>query len=98
MDFPAETEKPVTQDPGLIQAFGISPIYLGKNRFDYLIEVETENLLRTLKPDFYLLAKIEGRGIIVTSRSQSRKFDFASRFFAPKAGILGGPVTGSSHC
>src|SRR2546421_589309 len=38
------------------------------------------------------------RGIIVTSRSADRKFDFVSRFFAPASGVDEDPVTGSAQC
>jgi predicted PhzF superfamily epimerase YddE/YHI9 len=35
---------------------------------------------------------------MVTSASDSKKYDFVSRFFAPAAGINEDPVTGSAHC
>jgi Predicted epimerase, PhzC/PhzF homolog len=42
------------------------------------------------------LLNVPARGVIVTSKS--RKYDFASRFFAPKIGVSEDPVTGSAHC
>src|SRR5439155_110906 len=44
------------------------------------------------------LAKVEARGIIVTSRATTAGYDFVSRFFAPRAGVPEDPVTGSAHC
>jgi predicted PhzF superfamily epimerase YddE/YHI9 len=41
---------------------------------------------------------LDCRGLIVTAASDDRRFDFISRFFAPKAGIPEDPVTGSAHC
>jgi predicted PhzF superfamily epimerase YddE/YHI9 len=38
------------------------------------------------------------RGVIVTSRSNSRGCDFVSRFFAPRVGVDEDPVCGSAHC
>ena len=38
------------------------------------------------------------RGVIVTSRADSRGYDFVSRFFAPGSGVPEDPVTGSAHC
>jgi predicted PhzF superfamily epimerase YddE/YHI9 len=38
------------------------------------------------------------RGVIVTCRSESPRYDFVSRFFAPAAGVNEDPVTGSAHC
>ena len=44
------------------------------------------------------LARIETRGIIVTARATTPKYDFVSRFFGPRAGVPEDPVTGSAHC
>ena len=38
------------------------------------------------------------RGIIVTSRADGQPYDFVSRFFAPRVGVIEDPVTGSAHC
>jgi len=98
LDFPAEPERETSLPPDLQKAFGVTPKYVGKNRFDYLIEVESEAILRKLSPDFARLATVPCRGVIVTSRSDSAPFDFLSRVFAPRAGINEDPVTGSAHC
>lgn len=83
LDFPAEPEDETPIPSGLISAIGVSPKYTGKNRFDYLIEVESEEVVRAISPDFELLASVPARGIIVTSVSDSDEYDFVSRFFAP---------------
>jgi len=98
MDFPAEPETAVEAPAGLGQALGVQPRYTGKNRFDFLVEVDTEDALRTLQPDYTALARLASRGVIVTSRSNARDYDFVSRFFAPAVGINEDPVTGSAHC
>ncbi len=98
LDFPAEPEHPAAAPPALARALGVMPAYVGQNRFDYLVEVDSEETLRRLKPDFRLLAEIPARGIMVTSRATSRGYDFVSRFFAPGSGINEDPVTGSAHC
>jgi PhzF family phenazine biosynthesis protein len=98
LDFPATPEKPATAPTDLARALGATPAYIGKNRFDYLVEVDSEGAVRTLKPDFPLLRTIPVRGIIVTSRASSPPYDFVSRFFAPGVGINEDPVTGSAHC
>jgi PhzF family phenazine biosynthesis protein len=71
---------------------------VGKSVFDFLVEVDSEETVRSLKPDFQWLATIDARGVIVTSRSSGTDSDFVSRFFAPAAGINEDPVTGSAHC
>jgi len=98
MDFPRTAEQPAEPPPNLIAALDVTPKYVGKNRFDYLIEVGSEETVRGLRPDFALLASLPVRGVIVTSRSADARFDFVSRFFAPAAGIDEDPVTGSAHC
>lgn len=98
LDFPAEADRPATAPPGLVDALGIEPRYVGQNRFDYLVEVASEATLRGMTPDFTRLRTVDARGTIVTSRATSDGFDFVSRFFAPAAGIDEDPVTGSAHC
>jgi predicted PhzF superfamily epimerase YddE/YHI9 len=44
------------------------------------------------------LAAMDARGTIVTSPSDTKEFDFLSRFFAPASGVAEDPVTGSAHC
>jgi len=96
MDFPAKPDEPAPAPDGLIEALGASPKYIGKNEFDYIVELDSEDTVRRLKPDFTLLEKIPVRGVIVTSRAAD--YDFVSRFFAPASGIQEDPVTGSAHC
>lgn len=98
LDFPLRPEQPTDAPPGLLQALGASARYVGNNKSDYLVEVESEAVLRGLQPDFKLLATVAARGIIVTSPSAEPRFDFVSRFFAPASGIDEDPVTGSAHC
>jgi len=98
MDFPAEPASPGHDPPEIGNALGVAPINIGKNRFDYIVEIDSENALRALKPDMGLLAQVPCRGVIVTTRSTSEEYDFASRFFAPAAGVPEDPVTGSAHC
>jgi PhzF family phenazine biosynthesis protein len=98
LDFPVKPEEPAESPAGLVESLGVSPRYVGRNQFDYLVEVDTEATLRSLKPDFALLRGVAARGVIVTSRSADPTFDFVSRFFAPASGVDEDPVTGSAHC
>lgn len=98
LDFPVKIAIPAEPPPELLPALGVSsPLAVAKNVFDYLVEVESEEELRALKPDHSKLRKIPVRGVIVTARSSSPEFDFISRFFAPGSGIDEDPVTGSAH-
>jgi len=98
LNFPATPDQPTTAPTGLTQALGVTPKYVGKSRFDYLLEVGSEETVRSLKPNFGLLREMKVRGIMVTSRAASSGYDFVSRFFAPGSGIDEDPVTGSAHC
>lgn len=98
IDLPADAGSPVAAPGDLLRALGVEAVYAEKTRFDYLIEVETETVLREMKPDFTLLASVPTRGVIVTCKSTTPGYDFISRFFAPRHGIPEDPVTGSAHC
>ncbi|HEY7681639.1 MAG TPA: PhzF family phenazine biosynthesis protein [Gemmatimonadales bacterium] len=100
LDFPAKEAKPGSVPPELLPALGITKAkWVGKNQFDYLVEIATETEVRQLDPDHGKLARLAVRGAIVTSRAdQGRPYDFVSRFFAPGSGIPEDPVTGSAHC
>ncbi len=98
LDFPALPVLQVDAPTELVSAVGVRPIYVGKSRFDYLVEVESEDVVRGASPDMGLLAGLSVRGVIVTSLADSERFDFVSRFFAPASGVDEDPVTGSAHC
>jgi PhzF family phenazine biosynthesis protein len=96
LNFPAKIAAPAEIPPDLLSALGIeNATFVGKNAFDYLVEIESEQELRALSPDHSTLRKLPVRGIIVTARGA--EFDFVSRFFAPGSGIDEDPVTGSAH-
>lgn len=104
LDFPANRVQEVEPPPGLLEAFGgVVPQFVGKSRFDYLLELVDEDLVRTAAPDFARLKTLPVRGVIITSWSSSSSpgsgsHDFVSRFFAPGSGVDEDPVTGSAHC
>jgi PhzF family phenazine biosynthesis protein len=98
LDFPAEFEEYCAAPLELTEALGVAMHYVGRNRLDYLIEVENERVLRALEPNLAILESIPSRGFIVTSQADNGEYDFVSRFFAPGLGVREDPVTGSAHC
>jgi PhzF family phenazine biosynthesis protein len=98
MDFPAKPEQPAGGIPGLAEALGVEPVYVGRSHFDVIVEVASEDAVASLAPDITALRRVEARGVIVTARASRPGFDFVSRFFAPNAGVDEDPVTGSAHC
>ena len=98
LDFPATPEEPAAAPAGLEQTLGAKATYVGKTRFDYMVEVESEMTVRGLRPDMARLAELPVRGVMVTSRASTPGWDFVSRFFGPQTGVAEDPVTGSAHC
>ncbi len=100
LDFPLEPAVNATAPIGFEKALGLQrpPIAIMKNRMDWLIHVDGAEELRQLSPDMMSLSKLPGRGWIITCASDSRRYDFLSRFFGPAVGINEDPVTGSAHC
>lgn len=96
LDFPATPPSRCEPPEDLLEALGCRALWVGRSRFDYLVEVDSEATVRALQPDHSRLGKLEARGIMVTARGQD--YDFVSRFFAPGAGVDEDPVTGSAHC
>jgi len=63
----------------------------------YILELDNDQSVNTATPNLDKIKKLSSTGIIITSIS-SDKYDFISRYFAPKIGIKEDYVTGSSHC
>jgi PhzF family phenazine biosynthesis protein len=111
IDFPAEVaareERPI-----LAAALGVEPLWMGRNRLHFLVEVASEEIVRALRPDFRRLAAAlpPASGVMVTARAtpaaapagggigEGGACDFVSRYFAPLAGMDEDPATGSAHC
>lgn len=102
LDFPARPVKMIQEFQVLNSALGADPVYTSVSPSEkgdyYLLELDNEQAVRALNPDFQQLVSINARAVIVTSRSDDPAYDFVSRFFAPWLGINEDPVTGSAHC
>lgn len=98
MDFPALPATEADPPPGLIDAMGVRPVWVGRSRFDYLIEVASVDEVLAVEPVFADLVNVETRGVMLTAAGSEPGTDFVSRFFAPAVGVSEDPVTGSAHC
>lgn len=99
LDLPAEPEQEVTLTQELARAFRLPPRYLGRNRLDMVVELESESAVRAVAPDPARLREADVRGFIVTARAAAdRPYDFVLRYFAPAVGVPEDPVTGSAFC
>jgi PhzF family phenazine biosynthesis protein len=94
MDFPSRKPEPVDCPPELSEGLGYNPTETLKAR-DYYAVFDNPDMIISIKPDFNVLERLETLGICITAKGND--VDFVSRFFAPRAGILEDPVTGSAH-
>lgn len=99
LDFPLVPETEIPTPAGLVEALGAPVKYVArKGKADLLVEVDSEKTLRALRPNFAAIREL-ARGIAVTCRAnEGSRYDFVSRYFAPREGIDEDPVTGSAHC
>ncbi|MCG8368838.1 MAG: PhzF family phenazine biosynthesis protein [Pseudanabaenales cyanobacterium] len=99
LDFPINHSELMSSHPELSQALGVPLKTVMKNSLGYLVEVDSEDLVRRMKPNFSQLRALSLAAVIVTSLAdQDSPFDFVSRFFGPGFGIDEDPVTGAAHC
>lgn len=98
LNFPVNAPVQAVQNKELEKALGVRPVWLGITDHHYLAELNSEDELKNVTPDFELLEKLEKYGTILTCRSENKEYDFISRFFAPAKGVKEDPVTGSAHC
>jgi PhzF family phenazine biosynthesis protein len=98
LDFPLVESKQVEIPEVLTKALGVKPVNLHMTKWYYIAELDSEDSVRKVKPDFTLLGSLEAWGTIITARATMPGYDFVSRFFAPAKGIPEDPVTGSAHC
>ncbi len=96
MNFPSNPPNAIEIPTELEDVLGIDVIETWKND-DLIAIVDSEEKVKSLSPDIPALKDFPYRGICVTAPSQSRKFDFIARFFAPSVGIDEDPVTGSLY-
>ncbi len=95
LDFPMRPLKEVPIDPILKKALGVEPLWCGRAR-DLIVLLESEEQVRSLRPDFELLKKLDVVGVCPTAVGDD--CDFVCRFFAPKIGVPEDAVTGSVFC
>ncbi|MFT5676522.1 MAG: PhzF family phenazine biosynthesis protein [Paraglaciecola sp.] len=102
MDFPAATiDFNIPTNDQILAHLGINSDQVASfGIFDskHFIEISNERQLLDLKPNFDGLKQLQGRGVVVTAKSESKNVDFTSRYFAPWVGVNEDPVTGSAHC
>lgn len=94
MDFPSKKPTKIRVTKDVIDAIGLIPCELYKER-DFIAVYESRMEVENVLPDFDKIKNMNSHGFIVTSKDG--EVDFVSRFFAPALGINEDPVTGSAH-
>jgi PhzF family phenazine biosynthesis protein len=97
LDFPRLTIEPMSSPEALQKGLNAQIKFSGRSMQCWLAELDSENTIRKLEPDFRRLKELD-RDVLITSRSDSAEYDFVSRYFAPRHDIDEDPVTGSAHC
>jgi PhzF family phenazine biosynthesis protein len=95
LNFPSDVIHPAVPPEEMLASLNVKPIETYTGKTDFMIILDSQRAVEMLDPDFGLMKKSGGRGVIVTARGD--EVDFVSRFFAPQVGVDEDPVTGSAH-
>lgn len=96
LDFPSWRPEPCEPPPALTEGLRLTPREVLRSPIGYTAVLGSEEEVRSLRPDFQALLKLDALGVVATARG--RESDCVSRFFAPGAGIPEDPATGAAHC
>ena len=100
MDFPAQLTTPcdVSTKNALEAVLGIKVKACQFGHEDYLVELESGQVVANFTPNFSKIKKINCRGIIITGWDNQYGYDCVSRFFCPRVAINEDQVCVSAHC
>lgn len=96
LNFPSDSLETVKIDPVFVEGLGKKPTEMYKGRSDWMCVFKKQSDIENLSPDFRILSRAGGRGVIVTAPGDNM-VDFVSRCFYPKTGVDEDPATGSAH-
>ena len=95
LDFPKDKFNEVDEIESVFKATNFYPYKTFLGDINLFAVFNSEEDIANINPNFDLLKKLPGQGLIISSLS--KKYDFVSRYFCPKFGINEDPVTGSAH-
>lgn len=110
LNFPVRPADDLTlnaqQQARLRVALGLAPddqiVSVAKSCRDLVVQLDTAQRLTQIQPNYLQISELTEElncwAINPTGKVDDSDVDFASRFFAPRAGIDEDPVTGSAHC
>jgi len=102
MEFPIYETIAQDAPDELLSALGIKKMnnsVFNKETNILLIEIESSQVLSSLRPNFEQLLRAHNsiNGVLVTAKSNRDNYDFESRYFWPWSGTNEDPVTGATH-
>jgi PhzF family phenazine biosynthesis protein len=95
LNFPADIIQHTDPPEMLLRSLNVVPLESYSGKTDFMLILASQKEVELLDPDFELMKKSGGRGVIVTAIGET--VDFVSRFFGPQVGVNEDPVTGSAH-
>jgi PhzF family phenazine biosynthesis protein len=98
MNFPQKHLMKSKSNENIESGFGIKPRFVFKDNNRYLVEIDKSVNIHDIKPKIDVIGEDELGRFIITQKSDGKKYDFVSRYFAPKVGVIEDPVTGLAHC
>ena len=96
LDFPARSHDAIEVETPLVRALGRQPAEVYRSSYNLLCVFDNKREVHEIEPDAAAIKALDSFGVIATAPGASH--DFVSRYFAPKAGVIEDPVTGSAHC
>lgn len=98
MDFPNNLPEKVARVPiSLVAGLSIEPVEVYRNAQAYFVVYASEADVLSVQRNNDALIELKPLDVVVTSRADSDKYDFVSRYFWPANGGDEDPVTGSIH-
>ncbi|WP_230537270.1 PhzF family phenazine biosynthesis protein [Teredinibacter turnerae] len=95
LEIPAFPCKPVVDVPCVVKFLGVRPLQCYRSFYDVIAEFATEDIVRSLKPDFSVPLVNSIRALLVTAKGNSS--DYVYRVFAPSIGVNEDYFCGSAN-
>lgn len=97
MDFPLLSTFTDTHPFFEVEFFGKKIIRAAQLKKNWIFQLENEQAICEVMPNFSVIADHSEEGIIITAQGNG-EHDIVSRFFGPNVGVPEDPVTGFAHC
>lgn len=96
LDLPGRPHEAMDVQTSLVRALGRQPAEVYRSSYNLLCVFDNKRDVLEIEPDASGIRALDAFGVIATA--PGTRHDFVSRYFAPKAGVIEDPVTGSAHC